>query len=61
MAMTVKQLMKKLKDMPQDAEVWLQDAGTSVRGSDLTGTMWTNPAEAEDVREIKEGVMICLY
>jgi len=55
------ELIAKLKKMPKNSEIWLQDAGNSVRGSDLTGTMWTNPAKAEDVREIKEGIMICLY
>jgi len=59
--MTRDELIVKLQKMPINGEIWMQDAGRAVRGSDLTGTMWTNPAKAEDVREIKEGIMICLY
>lgn len=59
--MTVKELMKKLAKLDPEAKVWIQDAGASHKGSDLTGTMWHDDEEAEDVREINTGVLITKY
>jgi len=59
--MKVKDLIKKLKGMDQEAKVWMQDAGDPHFGSDLTGYMGSDCAEAEEVREIDEGIMITRY
>ena len=57
----VKELVAKLNKVDQEAIVWMQDAGEAHYGSDLTGYMGSDCAEAEDVREIEEGVMITKY
>jgi hypothetical protein len=57
--MTVKELIEKLKTMPPDAKVWIQDADGSM-GSSWTGWMSCD-AELEDVREISEGVLLAKY
>jgi hypothetical protein len=57
--MSVKELIEKLKTMPQDAKVWIQDADGSM-GSSWTGWMACD-AEAEDVRETSNGVLIARY
>ena len=47
--------------MPPEADVYLQDAGDPVMGSELTGCMGYGLGEAEDVRKIEEGVMITTF
>ena len=39
----------------------MEDAGAPCYGSDLTGYMGSDYAEAEDVRKVEEGVLICKY
>ena len=51
--MTVNELIKKLSNLPGDAQVWMQDAGDPYYGSELTGCMGCDYAEAEDVREVR--------
>ena len=57
--MNVSDLIVKLQTMPQDAEVFIQDAGTGIMGSELTGCMGYQDEPLEDVRKIEEGVMLC--
>jgi hypothetical protein len=59
--MQVKELIEKLLKEDPDAEVWMEDAGEGMYGSDLTGCMGYDYAEAEDVRAVKEGVLITKY
>lgn len=59
--MKVRELVAKLLLVDQDLEVWMQDAGDANYGSDLTGYMGSDCAEAEDVRKIAEGLMITKY
>ena len=59
--MTVSELIVKLQTMPQDAKVFMQDAGEALMGSELTGCMGYQDEDLEDVRKIEEGVMLCHY
>ena len=55
------ELIAKLEAFPLEADVYLQDAGDPVMGSELTGCMGYGLGEAEDVRAIMEGVMITTF
>ncbi len=57
----VKELIKKLEKEDPESGVFMEDAGESIMGSELTGCMGCGIAEAEDVRKIQEGVMITKY
>jgi len=59
--MKVKELIKKLLTENPEDDVWMQDAGEGIYGSEQTGCMGYNMEEAEDVRKIIEGIMITKY
>ncbi len=59
--MKVRELIEELKKMPQEMDVYMEDAGEPSFGSELTGYMGSADAEVEGVRKHKECVVLHKY
>ena len=58
--MKVKKLIEKLEKIDQNTDVWMEDSGEEY-SSEATARLYTSDELAEDVRAIKEGVLITKY